>query len=246
MTNNVMLDNISHSDLRVITRHSAEYGDNVGTVQVFPSEFEALQKEYPIFFRIDPNSNQYQAVAMLGIAQEENLFLDGNGWNANYIPAVINRGPFLIGFQDQSADGGEEKAPVVHVNMDSPRISKTEGETVFTEFGGQTAYLNNVNTILMNLYQGVQVSQTLYDTFTALDLIESVNLDIELTNGERHRLHGNYTISEEKLMALDGNALAKLNASGALKIAYQLITSMGNVKNLVDMKNRQLATTNNT
>jgi hypothetical protein len=241
MTNNVMLNNISHSDLRVITRNSAKYGDNIGTVQVFPSEFEALQKEYPIFFRIDPDSGRFQSVAMLGIVQEENLFLDENGWNANYIPAAISRGPFLIGFQDQSADGGEEKAPVVHVNTDSLRLNETEGEAVFTELGGQTTYLNNINSILMNLYQGVKVSQTLYDVFQALDLFEPVNLDIELTNGERHRLHGNYTISEQKLMALDGDALAKLNATGFLKIAYQLITSISNVKKLVDMKNIKLS-----
>jgi hypothetical protein len=107
--------------------------------------------------------------------------------------------------------------------------------------GGQTTYLNNINSILMNLYQGVKVSQTLYDVFQALDLFEPVNLDIELTNGERHRLHGNYTISEQKLMALDGDALAKLNATGFLKIAYQLITSISNVKKLVDMKNIKLS-----
>lgn len=240
MTNNVMLNNVSHSDLKVITRNSAEYGDNIGTVQVFPSEFEALQKEYPIFFRIEPDSGQFQSIVMLGIVQEENLFLDENGWNANYIPAVISRGPFLIGFQDQSADGGEEKAPVVHINMDNPRISQTEGEAVFSEFGGQTAYLNNINAILMNLYQDVKDSPALYSAFTALDLFEPVNLDIELTNGERHHLHGNYTISEKKLMALDGDTLAKLNATGLLKIAYHLITSMSNVKKLVDMKNRQI------
>jgi hypothetical protein len=240
MTNNVMLNNVSHSDLKVITEYSAKYGDNIGTVQVFPSEFEALQKEYPIFFRIEPGSGQFQSVAMLGIIQEENLFLDDHGWNAHYIPAVISRGPFLIGFQDQSADGGEEKAPVVHINMDSPRISKTEGKAIFSEHGGQTPYLNNVNTILMNLYQGVNASQALYDAFTALDLFESINLDIELVNGERHRLHGNYTISEEKLMALDGDTLAKLNASGLLKIAFYLISSMSNVKKLVDIKNNKL------
>jgi hypothetical protein len=62
-----------------------------------------------------------------------------------------------------------------------------------------------------------------------------------LINGERHNLHGNYTISEKKLMALDGDVLAKLNATGFLKIAYLMITSMGNVKKLVDMKNVQLS-----
>jgi len=241
MTNTVLLDNVSHIDLQVITQNSAEYGDNVGTVQVFPSEFEALQKEYPIFFRKDADSGQLQTIAMLGLQQDENLYLDENNWNANYLPSVISRGPFLIGFQDQSADGGDEKTLVVHIDMDNSRISKTEGETVFTEFGGPTSYLNNINAILMNMYDGVQISKTLYAAFTALDLIEPVNLDIELVNGERHRLHGNYTVSEKKLMALDGDALSKLNAAGLLKFAFLMITSMSNVKKLVDMKNHRLS-----
>ena len=39
MTNHVMLNNIAHKDLRVITRYSAEFGDNVGTVLTFPTEY---------------------------------------------------------------------------------------------------------------------------------------------------------------------------------------------------------------
>jgi hypothetical protein len=236
-----LLNNVSHMNLRVMTQNSAKYGDNVGTVQVFPSEFEALQKEYPIFFRKDAESGQLQTIAMLGLKQDENLFLDENNWNANYIPSVISRGPFLIGFQDQSSDGGDEKTLVVHVDMDNSRISTTEGKTVFTESGGQTPYLNNINAILMNMYDGVQISKILYAALTALDLIEPVNLDIELANGERHRLHGNYTVSEKKLMALDGDALSKLNAAGLLKFAFLMITSMSNVKKLVDMKNHRLS-----
>ena len=32
MTRHVMLNNVAHKDLRVITRYGAEFGDNVGTV----------------------------------------------------------------------------------------------------------------------------------------------------------------------------------------------------------------------
>ena len=51
MTRHVMLNNIAHKDLRVITRYAAEFGDNVGTTMVVPTEFADVQREYPIFFR---------------------------------------------------------------------------------------------------------------------------------------------------------------------------------------------------
>ena len=79
MTRHVMLNNIAHKDLRVITRHAAEFGDNVGTVMTFPTEFADLQREYPIFFRKDANTGEFTSIALLGFAQDENLFLDEHG-----------------------------------------------------------------------------------------------------------------------------------------------------------------------
>jgi len=48
-----MLNNIQHKNLRVVTRPGAQYGDNVGIVMTFPTEYADVQREYPIFFRKD-------------------------------------------------------------------------------------------------------------------------------------------------------------------------------------------------
>src|SRR5690606_29018004 len=107
MANNVLLNNLSHQNLKVITRFGAEFGENVGSVLAFPTEFIELQKEYPILFRQNSETKRYQAVALLGLNQGENLFLNpdlGSGWAANYIPAAIAKGPFLIGRQSRGAD----------------------------------------------------------------------------------------------------------------------------------------------
>ena len=127
MTRHVPLNNVEHKNLRVITRSSAQFGDNVGGVVIFPTEFREVQREYPIFFRKEPGTDDYLSVALLGFAKDENLFLDGSGWNARYIPAVVARGPFLIGFQDES--------PVIHLDLDHPRVSETEGEPLFLATG---------------------------------------------------------------------------------------------------------------
>ena len=96
MTNRVLLNNVEHRDLRVVTRHSVDFGDAINQVLVFPTEFEDLQREYPILFRRDAEGN-IQAVALLGLDRDENLFLDGEGWHARYVPAVQRCGPFSIG-----------------------------------------------------------------------------------------------------------------------------------------------------
>src|SRR5688572_1104324 len=113
MTNKVLLNNVDHADLRVISRPGPEFGDSVNQVLVFPTEFEDLQREYPIFFRKDANDH-YQAVALLGLDRDENLFLGAEGWNARYVPAALQRGPFSIVLQ--AAQAGT--APMIHIDLD--------------------------------------------------------------------------------------------------------------------------------
>ena len=241
MTKHVMLNNIAHKDLRVITRHSAEYGENVGTVLTFPTEFGDVLREYPIFFRKDPQTDEYQSIALLGFAKDENLFLDENGWNASYVPGIIARGPFLIGRGPTANDGGEAgEEMTIHVDMDDPRISRTEGEPVFLPQGGNTHYLERIASILNGLHQGIGVSKRMFAAFAEYDLIEPVNVEIKLNNEEKYSLLGLHTISEEKLQKLDADALLKLHRAGFLQGAYLVLASLTNVKRLIDLKQQRL------
>jgi hypothetical protein len=58
------------------------------------------------------------------------------------VPAVQQRGPFLIGLhrKDAGAPNREptDREPMVHVDLDHPRISMTEGEPVFLRHGGNS------------------------------------------------------------------------------------------------------------
>ncbi len=110
MANPVLLNNIDHKDLRVITRFGREFGDEIGMVTAFPTEFGELQREYPIFFRKEPGSGRWQAVALLGFELKENLYLRDGRWDAAYLPGAVARGPFLIGFQEQRVDGELRRA----------------------------------------------------------------------------------------------------------------------------------------
>lgn len=46
----VPLGNVVHAGLRLRPRRGPEFGDPVGQVAIFPSEFAAIQREYPILF----------------------------------------------------------------------------------------------------------------------------------------------------------------------------------------------------
>ena len=214
MTNFQLLNNIDHKDLKIKTERSADLGDNIWYAVTFPEEFRNLQRYYPIFFTKNPNNGEFEAVAMFGVEDGENLFLDEIGWNASYIPLNIMRQPFLIGFQEQDKGGESVREPVVTVDMDSPRVSQEQGESVFLEHGGSSDYLEQVNSILNMLYQGLTGSKSFYKTLAELDLIESFVLDVQLDDGSEHRLAGFYTINEDALRELDGSQLEMLHRQG--------------------------------
>jgi SapC protein len=241
MARPVLLNNVDHNGLRVITRFGPEFGDDVGVVHTFPTEYADMQREYPIFFRKDPATGEYQSIALLGFGQRENLFLEDGRWNASYVPGLIARGPFLIGFQEQQVDGAMRKEPVIHVDLDNPRVSRSEGEPVFLPHGGNSPYLEHIALVLRGIRAGLEVNKAMVAAFSALELIEPVKLEVKLSEQEGYNLVGLHTISQPRLAALPGKALEELNKSGFLQGAYLVLASMTNVKRLMGMKQRRQA-----
>ena len=234
-----LLNNVTHKDLKVITKYSADYGDNVNSVMTFPTEYADIEKEYPIFFRKDAQTGEFHSIALLGFERGENLFLNNSEWDASYVPGMILRGPFMIGFQSREVGGEIVKDPVIHVDMENPRVSETEGEDVFLTHGGNSPYLERIASTLKGIRDGMELSKVMLNAFNTLGLIESVALEIQLNKEQTVKLNGYYTISEEKLKDLDGASLEKLNRNGFLQGAYLVLSSLANVKKLIDRKNHR-------
>ena len=245
MPNYQLLNDKTHKNLKVITGHSAQFDENIANTLTFPTEYGDVQREYPIFFGKNPDTGEFCSIVVFGFQAGENLFLQGEQWNASYIPAAIARGPFLIGFQNQQENGGSPAAPVIQVDMDSPRISQTEGEAMFLADGSISPYAKKINSILSAIHQGMEASKSMFAAFLEYDLIEPVTLNIELNSGQKINLQGNYTIHEEKLSKLSGEALEKLNKAGYLQAAFLVIASLNNIKKLIEMKNKPNDSANN-
>jgi len=240
MARTAVLDNVAHHDLRIRTGYSAEFGDNVNLVPVFPTEFPYVQREYPILFRKDAGG-QLQAFALLGLDREENLFLEGNSWNARYVPAIQQRGPFLIGFRPASDNSETVREPIIHVDLDHPRVSRTEGEPVFLRHGGNSPYLERVSRMLQSIYRGTGAIAPMFAAFEEAGLIEAMEIEIQLDDRTKYSLPGFFTISEERFTQLDGAALERLNKPGFLNLALFSLASLGNISWLIELKNRKRA-----
>jgi hypothetical protein len=233
MPHPVLLNNVDHKDLRVITARGARYGDGQMWAVTFPAEFRDVQLCYPIVFRQTTDGLGYEPIALLGLQKDENLFLDGARWDAAYIPMLIERQPFLIGVN------GDEL--MVHIDVENPRVSHTEGEPVFKPHGGNTDFLERATSLLLGIHHGLQGTPAFLSALLEHKLLESFVLDIELNDGSQNRLGGFYTINEDRLAALGGDAIAKLHADGHLQAIYMVLASLSNFRSLIDRKNARHA-----
>ncbi|QTN28176.1 SapC family protein [Rhodoferax sp. AJA081-3] len=226
----VLLNNVDHKDLRIITTRSARYGDNVMTALSFPHEFRNLQAHYPIVFFKSEDGTGFHSAALLGFQEGENLFLEAGGWDAAYVPLTLARQPFLI--------GNVKGEMLLHVDLDSPKVSRTEGEPAFLEYGGNTDYLEQVSSMLRAIHDGLEQAPAFGAALQEFNLLESFVFDVELPDGTQHRLAGCYTINEERLQALDGAALEQLSRAGFLQPIYMVIASLSNLRALAERKRR--------
>jgi hypothetical protein len=228
MTRHALLDNVNHKDLRVITTRSAALGDGVMVAVTFPGEFRNIQAHYPIVFQKTADGTSFQPLALLGLREGENLFLHDDGrWDAPYLPLAIERQPFLIGFD-------AEGQPLVHVDLDSPRISLTDGEPAFLPYGGLSEHLDRISSVLQALHEGLQRTPAFAAALLRFELLEPFALEFERGDGVLQRWSGCYTIHEERLARLDGRAIGELHGAGFVQDIYMAVASASRFRDLIE------------
>lgn len=235
MARTELLNNVQHAELKIKPEYGAAYQHNVMSIPVFPAEARLAQGHYPLLFTRD-EQERYQMVALLGFEQAENLYLEQGEWAAAYKPLMIEKGPFVIGRHPDNPDSLS-----VHIDVDDPRVSNSEGQPLFLPHGGTTDYTDNIANVLSTLHESQSAHAGFVSQCLALELIESFVLDIDMPQGGTHRLSGFYTVNEEKLAGLTPAQLSELHASGHLHTLYMMLASLSNLSVLIRKKQARQA-----
>jgi hypothetical protein len=223
-----------HRQLRIKTGYGAALGDAVMYVMTYPMEFRDIQSCYPILFTKDSNTGGFFAAAVLGFEADQNLFLKDNGWDASYIPAVVQRQPFLIA----TGGDGDNASPVVSLDLDHPRVSQDDGETLFDSEGASTDFLKQKIALLDKLHRGLQHSSGFIDTLLQHELLEQITLDLAFNDGSKKSVQGFYCIAEERLYQLKGDVLESLNQAGYLQPVFMAVASLSRMRDIIERRNR--------
>ncbi|MBF0620746.1 MAG: SapC family protein [Magnetococcales bacterium] len=198
-------------------------------------EFVEAAKEYPIVFtRIGGEGNPIP-LALLGLRNDENLFVQKDGaWDARYIPAFVRRYPFVL----SKAPKGEQF--MVCVDESYPGMNEEEGAPLFDEKGEQTPLLANAVNFLQD-YQA-QIQRTEQFTKTLIDNELLVDLTARATGPDQaqYSLGGLMAIDEKKLRALPDDKVLALFKSGELGWIYSHLVSLSNLPTLANRLSKNL------
>ena len=240
MTNHQLLNHQTHSDCRIIADRSTQLGDGIMHAMVFSRELRSLQAHYPIFFCKDTDTGNFYPAALFGLEQGENLFLEDGGWSVGYVPMMVERQPFLIGFQSEDGAVVGTRAPVVSIDMDSPRVSNEAGYRLFDDDDQPSEFLRQTVELLDAIHVGHKDNENLIAALMQHQLLESCSMEVGLADGSKRKLLGYYTINENKLRELSSDALSTLHGSGHLEAIYMMIAALSNMASLIERKNALL------
>lgn len=241
MANLVAVDNKNHLKIKIDPNKRYLHGKALHLVPVVLSEFSNLAVQYPIVLTKNADTGQFVFMAMLGFEVGENLFWQEGQWQGLYLPLQIRRQPFFVGNPDssnqQQANDGDY---IVCIDSDSPTITSEDGVALFDEKGLDTDYFQDAKSCLAQLLKGEAENKLLIEYLQNMDLLQSMSLEITFVNQESTRLNGLYTVDQEKMAKLTDEQLLILYKTGILPAIYTLITSLGQIHALIDLKNKRL------
>lgn len=191
-------------------------------------EFAEAGREYPIVF-IRGEDKQMRPVALLGVRNAENLFVDEQGkWDARYIPAFVRRYPFVM------AEGGEQGKLVVCVDESCPALNVDQGELLINAEGKLEPRMNEVMQFLQNFQQDFSRTELITKQLDELGLFVQQGARFDTATGETFQLNDFYLIDEAKFGQIADDKLPQLFRSGALGLVYLHLASLGNMRKLLD------------
>ncbi|HET7663130.1 MAG TPA: SapC family protein [Rhodanobacteraceae bacterium] len=225
----VPLNREGHKDLRIKPINNVAFAAKAHSVPLTVAEFGPAARDFPILF--GGNSlEEAGPLAMLGLNQSENAFVDANGqWEAGaYVPAFIRRYPFVLAEKPEGAEGDDF---TVFLDEDYAGFGTEEGERLFNEDGSDTDTLKNAVRFLGEFQEHVKRTHAFTRRLRELDLLEPRSAQIK--DGENTMvINGLFLVNEEKLRQLDEKVAHELLADGSMGWIYAHLLSLSNIDRL--------------
>lgn len=215
-TNPIVLNMNDHADLTYAATGDFSFARKVNCVPVALGEIPRLLPHYPVVFTV---GEVPMLVALLGIHNEENLFVDEAGhWAENvYIPAYVRRYPFLL---VRLANGDV----ALGADLDPAFLNGT-GAKLF-EAGKPTQVSQDLFRFCAEYQKALEETQTFCKEVSAAGLLQPKTCTLQMKDGKGVRITGFSAVDEAKLDDLDNRTANGWRKQHFLKYLYFHLASL--------------------
>lgn len=223
----LVLESNTHRKMRIAApEHAYAFAGGSHLVPALMGEFVLGCRDMPILFLDEAGA--VSPLFMVGMHGGQNDFIDATGrWTGLHAPAYLRRYPFI---------GGEvsQERHVICVDGGFAGLQEQEGQLLFSEAGEPSEMLQQAVSFVGEYAQAAAATAVFTAALKALDLFQTVSIDIRSPSGERSSFSGFSAVSEERLSALSDEAFADLRSKGYLAAIYAHLISLANFGSLGD------------
>jgi hypothetical protein len=204
---------------------------NLNSLFVAATEFGDAAREFPIVFvkagKEPDGTDAIAPIAVMGLAMNENLYVAGDRWRAQYMPAILRMYPFCIARID-------DERFAVCVDTAFAGANEREGQPVFNADGTPAELLHTMQKQLETLEGEIQRTRLVGKRLLELGLLREMRFDSTLPDGRQHSVDGFLTVDDQKATQLPDSVVGELHRSGVLGLMHLHWSSMGNMRRLLD------------
>jgi hypothetical protein len=234
----VYINAVNHKKLVVRPNTDYKFAMESNSSLIVTQDFQEASKFFPLVFSKD-QEGQLIAVAVLGLKDGENLFVDELGtWRTDtYIPAYFRRYPFILATMN-----GQEKEKKYAVCVDEAYdgYNSNEGMKLYGDDGKETEEFKKTIELLKAYQAEFDNTKRMIELLQDYNLLKTVSANISLPGGEKHSLGGLLMVDEPALRQLDSEKLMNLVKPGYIGLIYAHILSLSNFKLLMALASRRL------
>ena len=195
-------------------------------------EFADACKEYPIVFVRAGNAGSdskpvVAPLAVLGLRSGSNVFVEGDEWKGNYVPAYVRRYPFVMARLDESSNN-----MAVCFDTTWPAFNETTGEALFKD-GEPTEFVLSAKTFLENFEQEAERTRLICELLVELDILQDMRFEATLPNGEKFDVEGFLALDEKKYAEMPDDKVLHLHRNGLIALIEMHRLSLTNMNRMV-------------
>ena len=226
-----------HAKLRVKPNVDFAHAKELNLAAVMITELSAAAANFPLVFIQHPETKVIRPVAMFGLRPGENYFYGMDGWDATYVPLLVQRHPFLIGANDADPDS---KTLTMCLDRTSPFLSETDGIALFDESGNATDFLNNRNQLLTEIFEGERITEQFTRKIMEMELLKPFEILLQGMDSQTRKVTGLMTFDDQKLRQLTDAQVLELNKLDFLAACYVIYGSLFQIHRMMQIRNRKL------